>query len=208
LLPQQPPYSAPPSKDCDLLVLGSPRTLKSCSVPVSGSITCFGREISSDNKLLGIDAGLADQFYEKNKFDFILVEGDGSKQKPVKAPAVHEPVIPESVTKLVGVVGLDSLGTRISVETVHRPEIFCKITGAVEGDKINEEMLSRLIISPDGLFKSTPNKCRRYLLLDKADSPWLKDSARHIIDLVKNIGPLINGSVIASMTKGLITRHD
>ena len=40
----------------------------------------------------------------------IAIEGDGSRRRPVKAPASHEPVIPACTTHLVPIAGLDGLG--------------------------------------------------------------------------------------------------
>lgn len=42
-------------------------------------------------------------------WDFVLVEADGSRRLPVKAPAVYEPVIPPGTDLVVGVIGLDAL---------------------------------------------------------------------------------------------------
>ena len=41
--------------------------------------------------------------------DFLLIEADGSKMLPLKAPASHEPVILSNTTMIVGVAGIDSL---------------------------------------------------------------------------------------------------
>jgi molybdenum cofactor cytidylyltransferase len=43
----------------------------------------------------------------------IVVEADGSRTLPIKAPAVHEPVVPPFTTHLVPIVGLDAVGRRI-----------------------------------------------------------------------------------------------
>ncbi len=60
--------------------------------------------------------------------DFVLVEADGSKRLPLKAHAAHEPVIPENSGRTICVVGASGLGKPIR-EVVHRPEIFCRLSG-------------------------------------------------------------------------------
>ena len=107
-------------------------------------------------------------FFMEGVFDYILVEADGSRQKPIKAPADHEPVIPDGTTKTVGVIGLDALGKQICSDSVHRPEHFCRLTGRNMGDRIDEEMVAKLILAPDGLFKSVPGGSRNYVLFNKA----------------------------------------
>ena len=42
--------------------------------------------------------------------DLLLVEADGSRRRPLKVPAVHEPVIPSFADMVVGVIGLDCIG--------------------------------------------------------------------------------------------------
>ena len=45
--------------------------------------------------------------------DYVLVEADGAKGLPLKAPAEHEPVIPAEAKLVVAVAGLDGLGNPI-----------------------------------------------------------------------------------------------
>ena len=63
--------------------------------------------------------------------DYVIVEADGSKRLPLKAHALHEPVIPENTRKTVCVVGASGFGKPVE-QTVHRPELFCARTGAHE----------------------------------------------------------------------------
>jgi probable selenium-dependent hydroxylase accessory protein YqeC len=44
----------------------------------------------------------------------ILNEADGSRMRPFKAPAEHEPVIPEETTLVVPVVGADIFGRTLA----------------------------------------------------------------------------------------------
>lgn len=53
----------------------------------------------------------------------LLIEADGSRRHPVKAPAEHEPPIPDFVDTVVVTVGLSALGQPCTTDWVHRPEI-------------------------------------------------------------------------------------
>ena len=55
--------------------------------------------------------------------DLLLVEADGSRRRPLKVPAVHEPVIPSFADMVVGVIGFDCIGKRIC-DTAHRPDFW------------------------------------------------------------------------------------
>ncbi len=58
----------------------------------------------------------------------LLIEADGARQKPLKAPAEHEPAIPEFVDTVVVVAGLSGLGKPLAEEWVHRAERFGRVS--------------------------------------------------------------------------------
>lgn len=76
--------------------------------------------------------------------DYVLVEADGSKWLPLKAHAPHEPVIPANAGKTVCVVGACGLGRPIR-EAVHRPELFCAMTGASPEEAATPERVARVL---------------------------------------------------------------
>ncbi|NLM42860.1 MAG: putative selenium-dependent hydroxylase accessory protein YqeC [Clostridiales bacterium] len=144
----------------------------------------IGSHITDEEKIKGIDISLADELYNNHIFDFILVEADGSKRKPIKAPANWEPMVPANTTINIGVIGLDSIGMIANEENVHRLDEFCFITQCSLGDVINEIMLAKLINHPQGLFKNTPSKAKKIVLLNKADNV-------NMVELGKTIGKMI-----------------
>jgi probable selenium-dependent hydroxylase accessory protein YqeC len=189
----------PDEKDCNKVIVSSESDIIIPSGITEGIIIVCGREVTQKNKLLGVDKALIDKLYEEQKFNYILVEADGSKRRPIKAPAAHEPVIPGSTTRLIGVIGLDALGKRIDEEYVHRPEMLCKVTGAKQGDVIGEDVIARLIVSPAGLFKAVPENCPKYLLLNKAEDRERKTAAMSIIKRVKKDEAHISGFIVANL---------
>ena len=62
-----------------------------------------------------------------------LVEADGAARKPLKAPAAHEPVLPEPLDCCVAVVGLDSVGQPLDDGHVHRSALVCAAAGQEPG---------------------------------------------------------------------------
>lgn len=166
---------------------------------INGSgITVFGTSVSAEGKLLGTSSGFLDSLFEKDIFDYILVEGDGSKRKPIKAPAEYEPVIPSLTGKLLGIIGLDCLGKEASEEYVHRPELFRRITGCGEKDTISAETICRLVLHGEGLFKAAPEAAERYLVLNKADGSREREEARKIVKLLEAKGCDIKGIIASS----------
>jgi molybdenum cofactor cytidylyltransferase len=104
----------------------------------------------------------------------LLIEADGSRMKPVKAPAAHEPVIPPFVETVVVVAGLSALGQPLTPEWVHRPEIFANLSGLTPGERITPESLVRVLSHQRGGLKDIPEGARRLVLLNQADTPELQ----------------------------------
>jgi len=131
----------------------------------------------------------------------LLIEADGSRQKPLKAPAQHEPVIPEFVEQVVQVAGLSGLGKPLGEEFVHRPEIFARLSGLQPGEMISIESLVHVLNNPAGGLKHIPAAARRVVLLNQADTPELQSQA---CAAVKSLLSAYEAVIIASLQSGQI----
>ncbi len=125
-----------------------------------------------------------------------MIEADGSRQKPLKAPGEHEPPIPDFVHLVVVVAGLSGLGRQLDAETVHRPEIFARLSGLQLGETITAAALTRVLIHPEGGLKNIPPAARRVALLNQADTPDLQAQADAI---AKALLPAYHSVVVASL---------
>jgi molybdenum cofactor cytidylyltransferase len=132
----------------------------------------------------------------------LLIEADGSRQLPVKAPASHEPVIPTFVDTVVVVAGLSALGKPLSSQVVHRPEEFARLSGLSSGEPIDPAALRRVLVHADGGLKGIPPGARRILLLNQADTDALQSQAHAM--LLQRLGqpglfPAYQAVLIASL---------
>lgn len=100
----------------------------------------------------------------------LLIEADGSREKPLKAWAEHEPPIPAFVDLVVQVVGLNGLGKPLNDEHVHRAEIFSRLSGLRMGEVITPSALARVLTHPEGGTRNIPVQARKVLLLNQADT--------------------------------------
>ncbi|HSJ88392.1 MAG TPA: selenium cofactor biosynthesis protein YqeC, partial [Anaerolineales bacterium] len=127
----------------------------------------------------------------------LLIEADGSRQKPLKAWLEHEPPIPNFVEQVVQVVGLAGLGKPLNEESVHRPEIFSGISGLEIGEIITAAALLRVLTYSQGALKNIPTEARRTILLNQADTEELQSRANGMVQ------PLLSAydSVIVSSMK-------
>jgi len=104
----------------------------------------------------------------------LLIEADGSRQKPLKAPAVHEPPIPEFTDTVVVVAGLSALGKPLTDEHVHRAEIFSELSGLQQNQIVTPNAIIHMLSHPQGGLKNIPSHARRVAFLNQADTPQLQ----------------------------------
>ena len=100
--------------------------------------------------------------------DYVLVEADGAKQLPVKAPAAHEPVIPEETKLVVAVAGLDALGQTVG-NAAFRPALFATLIGADVAHTLTPGDLARVLTHENGQRKGVLAGMRYCVLLNKAE---------------------------------------
>ncbi|MCP3973551.1 MAG: putative selenium-dependent hydroxylase accessory protein YqeC [bacterium] len=128
-------------------------------------------------KVIGVDPDLVDAVAATTRAT-VLIEADGSRGKPFKAPANHEPVIPTSVTLVVVVVGADALARPIG-ETVHRPERVAALTRLSITDAVTPEAVGAVVGHPAGGRHNAPSGARLMLALTKVE-PHHSDAVARI----------------------------
>ena len=103
----------------------------------------------------------------------ITVEADGSKMRPAKAPAEHEPVLPATTTLLAPVLGLDAVGGAIDSRLFHRDELVRQVLGLPPGssDRFTPRHAAELLVHAAGGAKARPPAARLLPIFNKADTP-------------------------------------
>lgn len=171
----------PKKVDYDNLFIGE---LPKKFIPTDGSITYYAEKNDDiNNKIKTQNISLIDEIIERKIFDIVLIEADGSKRLPIKAPAAHEPVISKHTSMTIGVVGLDSIGTMVNEENVHRAELFKKIVGE-EVRIVDANAILKLVLDGRGLFKNS--KGRTVLILNKADNSFKIEQGKIVRENLKN----------------------
>lgn len=161
-----------PSRDkYNQLFIGS---LPKDYLPAKGSITVFG-EYVENGEIRSNNLSLIDELINKDIFDYCLIEADGSKGKPIKAPNENEPVISKLTTVTVGVIGLDCIGKRVD-EIAHRPDLLKDILEVLDDHLISYGDILKLVKHNNGLFKNS--RGRRILLLNKVRDEQMQVATR------------------------------
>lgn len=125
----------------------------------------------------------------------LLIEADGSRKLPIKAPATNEPVIPEWATTVIVSVGLSCLGIPANDENVHRFPFFAKITEVETGHPLTTQIIEKMLIHPEGGLKGIPNGARRIALLNQAEG---EERLTQAISLAKRLTAVYDVALVTS----------
>jgi len=156
------------------------------SFPTDVTIACSGQSDCGE-KLIGYPPEVIDAVFRAGFFDRILVEADGSRRKPLKAPNAHEPVFPGTNDAVVIVAGLNGIGQILCEENLFRADIWAGLSGLNVGDPVTPASVARMIGDPNGLARGCPEGVRRVAFLNRADSPETLRHAREILQILPGL---------------------
>src|SRR4030042_5483210 len=140
----------------------------------------------NNNLLSGLPSRLLEivrVFAEEHQYP-LLIEADGSRSCPLKAPADHEPAIPNFTQCVVVVAGLQGLGKPLTNNWVHRPVKYAALSGLQPGEEITAYALGKVLLDKGGGLKNIPPNARRIALLNQADTPELQAAAKTISEML------------------------
>ena len=131
----------------------------------------------------------------------LLIEADGSRQKPLKAWSSHERPIPNFVDQVVQVAGMGSLGKPLTDEFVHRANLFSGLSGLKIGETVTTKALEKVLVHKDGGLKNIPSGAKKSLVLNQADA-FETQSAAH--SMKESLLPHFQAVVVASMKNNIV----
>jgi molybdenum cofactor cytidylyltransferase len=166
-----------------------------------GVVLVTGPELQGDERRVsGIEGAVLERLRSLADANALplIIEADGSRLHPLKAPADHEPALPAFVDAVLVIAGLSGLGKPLDAGWVHRPERFSEISGLPLGVKISMDALARVLVHPQGGLKNIPSKARRIVLLTQVDSEDLQSQADL---LARQLIPPYDSVVVCSLGK-------
>ncbi len=143
----------------------------------------------TDDRLAGLNESVLEAVHQVcNRAGYtLLIEADGARVKPLKAPADYEPVIPAWVDLVVVFAGLSALGKPLTADRVHRPEIFGQLGDLRMGDVITADHLAGVLRSGFGGLKGIPAEAKKVVLLNQAENGALKAQGARLAILLSDV---------------------
>ena len=142
-----------------VLISGSEATL-AFELPTSlrgyGQALAMAGSAREPGKLAGLAPDVICRLATLDEVGAAVVEADGSRERPLKAPAAHEPMVPACATNMITVANVAVVGQPLNHATVHRPEIAAALTGLSLGDILTPEAIAALLVHPGGGLKGCP----------------------------------------------------
>ena len=102
-------------------------------------VVCVGSQAEKNGKLAAPSLGIETL---ATLADYVLVEADGAQRLPLKVHAPWEPVIPACSNRTILVLGASGLDRPVR-DVVHRPELFCELTGCAPDSPATPELVAR-----------------------------------------------------------------
>ena len=130
--------------------------------------------------------------------DALLIEADGSRRLPLKAPRPHEPVIPAESSLVVPVASLAALGKPLDDEHVYNAQAIIDHFGFQPGSPVKSPWVAQVLRGDDMGLRGVPERARVIAWINRTPcSGYLRARARLIAKLTLK-SPRFSGAAIGS----------
>jgi probable selenium-dependent hydroxylase accessory protein YqeC len=134
-----------------------------------GSGPVVVRSRVEEHKAIGVTAEACDRWFaDPTMLDHLVVEADGARTRPFKAPRALEPVIPGNTTTVLAHIGADALG-RVIVDQCHRPLRVASVAGCRPSERLTPERAAAVLLSDHGSRKGVPAAARFVVVVTKVE---------------------------------------
>lgn len=125
----------------------------------------------------------------------LLVEGDGSRRKPIKAPTAREPVIPANSYEVLALMGASAFGEKVDSERCYNPGGVLSLLGQADA-VFDTPALVMLATDAQGCRKGVLPGMGFHLIVNQGDLEDKRESARTMLRTL-NRGHGIAGTLLS-----------
>ena len=153
-------------------------------------------------KAFGVDPSLPESWLPKAVR--VIVEADGARRHPAKAPAPYEPVLPLGVTTVIAVIGADAID-RVIEDQCHRPLRVAAVVNCSPYERLTPKRAAVLLLNSNGSKKGLEPEMRFVIAITKV-SPENQDLVEQLVEELQNFDPEVEISLVASHDGGRFLR--
>ena len=146
--------------------------------------------IPEKDRVGGLTAGTLACIAALSEVDYLIVEADGSRERPLKAPADHEPSIPPCATIVIPLAGLDVIGRALDTLHVHRPELVAELAQVSIGAPVTAATVAAVLGHPQGGLKNVPPTAAVIPFLNKAETTEAQAAGAQVARLLLAQAPV------------------
>jgi molybdenum cofactor cytidylyltransferase len=121
-----------------------------------------------DSKVHGPKPGWIPRLMDAVDSDVILVEADGARGLPLKAPYDHEPVIPPETSLVIPVASLSAVGQPLDEKHVYNVEAVVNRYGFTVGNRIKPPWIAQVVRDDELGLRGVPENIRTIAFLNQA----------------------------------------
>jgi len=197
-----------PPPDSIPLVLSAPGGLVARLADRSSPVAFASDRVSDPERVMekvrGFEPEVLSDLFESSRPDWLLVKADGARRREFKAPGAGEPVVPSATTHVVALASVRAVGQPLDAPVAHRPERIAAIPGVETGvsETITAETVGRVLASPGGGLKNVPRGARVTPVINKADTPELRDRAGEAIEEALGRSERLDRGLVTSFETG------
>jgi molybdenum cofactor cytidylyltransferase len=149
-------------------------------------------------KVYGLPPGQIGWLLDSVDADALLIEADGARGLPFKAPYPHEPVIPPETTLVVPVASLSALGKPLDDEHIYNAQAMIDHYGFYAGSPVKSPWMAQVLRDDDMGLRGVPPRARVTVLLNAVPaSGYHRGRARLIARLILR-SPRVQGVALGS----------
>lgn len=146
------------------------------------------------HKAVGVDPTRCDRWFDQ--VDHVLVEADGSRGLPFKAPGVGEPVVPSTSSLLLSVIGAGALG-RVIADSCHRPLRVAALAGCRPSQRLTPERAARVLLHERGQRRAVPPRGRLAVVINRVDDTS-QGFAEELVQALNEVEPTLDVVTVAA----------
>lgn len=158
----------------------------------------FAKPSERFGRRAGVSIDSITKFNDIGRFDLLVVKADGARGRKIKAPADHEPVIPNAVDTVIPVVSAKVFGMPLNDKIAHRVDKISQVTGLEQHGTLLPKHVATLLSSEHGSLKGCGD-ATIIPLINMVDYTELEQLARDAAQQALSLTDRFEKVVLASM---------